>query len=178
MTYAGGKTYPSPIIHAGSLSRVHASAQRRFAARICANSALRSGITLSLSDFACLANTALKNRFRCFGGIVSRYAPTSISMVSNSTVTRGISSARDGGNSDSDTTITPNSHALPGAEIINCRNLTSRKRRMSALGQSYRANPICRRETRPQSVGGRGPMAPLPPGHGAAFIQHGASDAH
>lgn len=107
MTYAGGS------IHTGSRDRAHAMAPRSFLRSVSMNSRCFNGMMLSPSSSASSSNRARKKRLPCFREIERRCARTSLSCITNSTVTRGSSSAVDGGTTFPFTDATP-VHALPG----------------------------------------------------------------
>lgn len=122
MTYAGGN------IHAGSRDLAHATAPRSFLRRASITSRCFMGTTLSWSSSAGSSNRQRRNRLPCFRGTERRYAFTNFSCMTSSTVTRGSSSADDGGITTSPfTDATPTIRALPGDEFINRRNKGGRK---------------------------------------------------
>lgn len=163
----GGVNYGLSIIHAGNRARVQANAPCLF--RCCNSISARSwsGMTfLPIANAcACRRNTAFRNRRRCFSPHVSRYAPTSISMASSSTVTRGISSGFDGGSSS--TCASPNATRTPRCNHIGTRNGYTRKTCGGQFVLNADQRPAC-----PPAECAAGPLA-VPPSGQRAIPPHG-----
>lgn len=114
MTYAGGS------IHAGSRDLAHATAPRSLLRRFSIRHPSCSGMTFSGSSTDSSSNNARRNRLPCFRETDRRYALTSLSCMTSSTVTRGISSASDTGSDPFGITPTPDSPREPKVATAIC----------------------------------------------------------